>query len=102
MALDGIASRTSDIAGNAMTASPTQFGTKSANRWMFDSAACTLPTLRACGTVSKFMNPGRSGRPLPPDLLLSVVMPVYNERTTVEDIIRRVLTVPIRIELVVV
>ena len=29
-------------------------------------------------------------------------MPVYNERTTVEEIIRRVLAVPLRIELIVV
>jgi glycosyltransferase involved in cell wall biosynthesis len=40
--------------------------------------------------------------PLPPDPVLSVVMPVYNERTTVEEIIRRVLAVPLRIELIVV
>src|SRR6188474_2265378 len=40
--------------------------------------------------------------PLPPNPLLSVVMPVYNERTTVEEIIRRVLAVPLRIELIVV
>lgn len=32
--------------------------------------------------------------------LLSVVMPVYNERATVEEIVRRVLAVPLRIELV--
>jgi glycosyltransferase involved in cell wall biosynthesis len=36
------------------------------------------------------------------DPLLSVVMPVYNERTTIDAIIRRVLAVPIRIELIVV
>ena len=36
------------------------------------------------------------------DPLLSVVMPVYNEAGTVEDVIRRVLRVPIRIQLVVV
>jgi glycosyltransferase involved in cell wall biosynthesis len=36
------------------------------------------------------------------DPLLSVVMPVYNERETVEEIIRRVLAVPVRIELIVV
>lgn len=36
------------------------------------------------------------------DPLLSVVMPVYNERATIEEIIRRVMAVPIRIELVVV
>ncbi len=41
-------------------------------------------------------------RTLPPNPLLSVVMPVYNERTTVETIIRRVLAVPMRIELIVV
>jgi glycosyltransferase involved in cell wall biosynthesis len=40
--------------------------------------------------------------PLPANPLLSVVMPVYNERTTVETIIRRVLAVPLRIELIVV
>jgi glycosyltransferase involved in cell wall biosynthesis len=34
--------------------------------------------------------------------LLSVVMPVYNERTTVDEIIRRVLAVPLRIQLIVV
>ncbi len=36
------------------------------------------------------------------DPLLSVVMPVYNERTTIEEIVRRVLAVPIRIELIIV
>jgi glycosyltransferase involved in cell wall biosynthesis len=36
------------------------------------------------------------------DPLLSVVMPVYNERTTIDEIVRRVLAVPVRIELVVV
>jgi glycosyltransferase involved in cell wall biosynthesis len=44
----------------------------------------------------------RRPAPIPPDPLLSVVMPVYNERTTVEEIIRRVLAVPMRIELIVV
>jgi glycosyltransferase involved in cell wall biosynthesis len=39
---------------------------------------------------------------VPRDPLLSVVMPVYNERPTVEEIIRRVLAVPIRIQLIVV
>ena len=44
------------------------------------------------------------GRPTPiPDPLLSVVMPVYNEKNTVEEMIGRVLAVPgIRIELIVV
>lgn len=36
------------------------------------------------------------------DPLLSVVMPVYNERDTVEEIVTRVLAVPLRIELIVV
>jgi glycosyltransferase involved in cell wall biosynthesis len=34
--------------------------------------------------------------------LLSVVMPVFNERETIDEIVRRVLAVPLRIELVVV
>lgn len=34
--------------------------------------------------------------------LLSVVMPVFNERATIEEIIRRVVAVPLRIQLVVV
>src|SRR6266545_2986155 len=34
------------------------------------------------------------------DPLLSVVMPVYNERTTIDAIVRRVLAVPLRIELI--
>jgi glycosyltransferase involved in cell wall biosynthesis len=36
------------------------------------------------------------------DPLLSVVMPVFNERTTIDEIITRVLAVPLRTELVVV
>jgi len=39
---------------------------------------------------------------VPADPLLSVVMPVYNERATIDEIIRRVLAVNIRIELIVV
>src|SRR4051812_40712466 len=54
-----------------------------------------------CGTVRLSMSTGRIP-PLPANALLSVVMPVYNERTTVEEIIRRVLAVPLRIELIVV
>jgi glycosyltransferase involved in cell wall biosynthesis len=34
------------------------------------------------------------------DPLLSVVMPVYNEKTTLEEIVRRVLAVPLRVELI--
>jgi glycosyltransferase involved in cell wall biosynthesis len=44
----------------------------------------------------------RAAQRLPRDPLLSVVMPVYNERGTIEEIIRRVLAVPMRIELIVV
>lgn len=36
------------------------------------------------------------------DPIVSVVMPVFNERATVEEIIERVLAVPLRIELIVV
>ena len=39
---------------------------------------------------------------VPADPLLSVVMPVFNERSTIDEIIRRVLAVRIRIELIVV
>ncbi len=42
-----------------------------------------------------------SGRRTPlSDPLLSVVMPVYNERATIDEIVGRVLAVPLRIELV--
>jgi glycosyltransferase involved in cell wall biosynthesis len=44
----------------------------------------------------------RAGELVPRDPLLSVVMPVYNERETIEEIIRRVLAVPMRIQLIVV
>ena len=37
-----------------------------------------------------------------PNPLLSVVMPAYNERDTIDEIVRRVLAVPLRIELIVV
>ena len=36
------------------------------------------------------------------DPLVSVVMPVYNERETIREIVRRVLAVPVRIQLIVV
>ena len=36
------------------------------------------------------------------DPLLSVIMPVYNERATIEEIVTRVLAMPLRLELVVV
>ena len=41
------------------------------------------------------------GRPTPlANPLLSVVMPIYNEKHTVEEIIERVLKVPLRVELI--
>jgi glycosyltransferase involved in cell wall biosynthesis len=45
--------------------------------------------------------PRRFTRPIK-NPLLSVVMPAYNERHTIEEIIQRVLAVPLRIELIVV
>jgi glycosyltransferase involved in cell wall biosynthesis len=45
--------------------------------------------------------PGSTGT-VPSNPLLSVVMPAFNERTTIETIIRRVLAVPLRIELIIV
>jgi glycosyltransferase involved in cell wall biosynthesis len=44
----------------------------------------------------------RNAHPVPADPLLSVVMPVFNEEQTIEEIIRRVLAVQMRIELIVV
>jgi glycosyltransferase involved in cell wall biosynthesis len=44
----------------------------------------------------------RAAHLVPHDPLLSVVMPVFNERTTIDEIIRRVLAVRMRIELIVV
>jgi len=43
----------------------------------------------------------RSGKPIV-DPLLSVVMPAFNERPTIDEIVARVLAVPLRIELIVV
>jgi glycosyltransferase involved in cell wall biosynthesis len=44
----------------------------------------------------------RAAQLVPRDPLLSVVMPVFNERETIEEIIRRVLALEMRIELIVV
>ena len=44
----------------------------------------------------------RAARLVPPDPVLSVVMPVFNERQTIEEIIQRVLGVKMRLELIVV
>ena len=48
------------------------------------------------------MSPPRRSAPILTDPLLSVVMPAYNERDTIDEIIRRVLAVPVRLELIVV
>jgi glycosyltransferase involved in cell wall biosynthesis len=48
------------------------------------------------------MTPPRRSAAILKDPLLSVVMPAYNERETIEEIIRRVLAVPVRLELIVV
>jgi glycosyltransferase involved in cell wall biosynthesis len=50
--------------------------------------------------ISLAMSRRRGGALIDP--LLSVVMPAYNERESIEEIIRRVLTVPLRLELIVV
>jgi len=44
----------------------------------------------------------RAAKLVPPDPVLSVVMPVFNERHTIEEIIRRVLAVRMRTELIVI
>jgi len=44
----------------------------------------------------------RAAKLVPPDPVLSVVMPVFNERQTIEEIIQRVLAVRMRIELIVI
>ena len=44
----------------------------------------------------------RRARMVAADPLLSVVMPVFNERQTIDEIIRRVLAVPVRTQLIVV
>jgi glycosyltransferase involved in cell wall biosynthesis len=62
----------------------------------------TLPDSPAAGqSPAAASSTARAGL-LRPDPLLSVVMPVYNERDTIEEIIRRVLSVRLRIELIVV
>jgi hypothetical protein len=77
----GAARRTSAIAGNAITASPSQFGARMTRRFMY-------------GTVKLSM--------INTDPLLSVVMPGYSERTTIEAIVRRLLALTLRLELIVV
>src|SRR5438128_4804292 len=66
------------------------------------SARCG-PGIRAIRTGTRGDDAMRR-RPASPlvNPLLSVVMPAYNERDTIEEIIRRVLAVPLRTELIVV
>jgi glycosyltransferase involved in cell wall biosynthesis len=45
---------------------------------------------------------GQSGLTIPPGFLLSIVIPVYNERTTIEKVIARLVCLPIRTEIIVV
>jgi glycosyltransferase involved in cell wall biosynthesis len=63
----------------------------------------------ACGAPAWFRQRRARGRALMPQLrgvlenpLLSVVMPVFNEKATVQEIIHRVLAVPLRTQLIVV
>ncbi|ABW66344.1 glycosyltransferase family 2 protein [Desulfosudis oleivorans] len=43
-----------------------------------------------------------SGRTCSPDLLLSIIIPVYNEEETVQEVVERVLDVPYRKEVIIV
>jgi glycosyltransferase involved in cell wall biosynthesis len=52
--------------------------------------------------TAPFTRQQRAAARMPADPVLSVVMPVFNEQDTVEEIIRRVLAVKMRIELIVV
>lgn len=63
---------------------------------MTQDATTTVTATAARSTLAS------RARLVPEDPLLSVVMPVFNERDTIEEIIRRVLAVHIRIELIVV
>jgi len=48
------------------------------------------------------MTRSRRSAPVLTDPLLSVVMPAYNEQDTIEEIVQRVLAVPVRLELIIV
>src|SRR4051812_47196501 len=58
-------------------------------------------TMTASGTAA-LSSLKRRAQLVPADPLLSVVMPVFNEHSTIDEIIQRVLAVEIRIELIVV
>src|SRR2546429_517402 len=55
-----------------------------------------------CRRMTELASSRRRTPSVPQNPLLSVVMPVYNERATIEEMIRRVLSVKLRIELIVV
>jgi glycosyltransferase involved in cell wall biosynthesis len=52
--------------------------------------------------TSQCLPPRLERRPLPPDFLLSVVIPVFNERRTIAAILERVAAVPYRKEVIVI
>jgi glycosyltransferase involved in cell wall biosynthesis len=63
----------------------------------------SLPATSAVGPRQSSTSAARSGiRGKLVDPVLSVVMPAFNERNTIEEIVRRVLAVPVRTELIVV
>src|SRR2546428_9993992 len=94
MSARGHSRRTSAIAGSAMTASPSQFGARMTRRFML------WYLVAPHGTPTRLPRWGPAMRDN--YRLLSVVMPVYNERTTIDEIVRRVLAVPLRTQLIVV
>jgi|SRR5579862_4891851 len=62
----------------------------------------THPAPPSASSTVALSSLSQRARLVPDNPLLSVVMPVYNERTTIDEIIRRVLAVNLRIELIVV
>lgn len=68
-----------------------------------DSASLANPTLEGLDDTLVRNALRRLGvYPIPSDLLLSVVVPIYNERTTVREVLARIRAVPIRKEIVLV
>ena len=67
---------------------------------------CGLSVDNPADLLRDWLGPGVARRlglyPLPPDFRLSVVMPVYNEKETVEEAIRLVRAVPLRKEIILV
>src|SRR5262249_14014328 len=65
-----------------------------------DRAHCVCVASDASARLPRNVTRARPGPITNP--LVSVVMPVYNELQTIDEIVRRVLAVPLRIELIVV